>query len=74
MCVIQVKPDTHVQVLSDGSGFLCTCECVYKLNPDMHLQVTNDGSKFLFRTNLNAPRNKLISIDVQSPDQVTIFG
>lgn len=34
--------------------------------------MTNEDTVFYFRTNLKAPRNKVIRIDIKSPDMVPL--
>jgi hypothetical protein len=36
--------------------------------------ITNEGTLFWFKTNLNAPKNKLITIDLANPAEVRLHS
>lgn len=58
-----------LQALPNGiTGKINLTQIVFKFESDYEY-ITNTGSKFVIRTNKNAPRYKLICIDLDNPEE-----
>ncbi len=70
--VIDVSVGTDVRNMLYYKDLKKKDSSVVKLIPDLEATYTflgNDGNKFLFFTNLDAPRGRVIEIDVTKPDR-----